>query len=113
MYATDNDCPNDRTGGWGSWMEWTPRLGGTAIGGQSRSFDVMAISRPDGVGEIANLGRMLDEATLLPAQVQQQVVAAQAHHHAMFRQTVSHTPGGATRRVGGRIGLRPRSARSA
>ena len=66
-------------------MEWTLRLVGTGMDGQSRSFDVMPISRPDGLDEIANLGLTLAEAKLLLAQVQQQVVAAQAHHHAMFR----------------------------
>ena len=39
-----------------SRMEWTLRLVGMGIDGQSRSFDVMAISRPDGLGDIANLG---------------------------------------------------------
>jgi hypothetical protein len=68
-----------------SWMEWILRLVGTEVDGQSRSVDVMPISRPDGLGEIANLGLTLAEAKLLLAQVQQQVVAAQAHHHAMFR----------------------------
>ena len=66
-------------------MEWTLRLVGTGMDGQSRSFDVMPISRPDGLGEIANLGLTLAEAKLLLAQVQQQVVAAQADHRAMFR----------------------------
>jgi hypothetical protein len=66
-------------------MEWMVRLVGTGIDGQSRSFDVMPISRPDGLGEIANLGLTLAEAKLLLAQVQQQLVAVQAHHHAMFR----------------------------
>ena len=66
-------------------MEWTRRLVETGMDGPSRSFDVMPISRPDGLGEIANLGLTLAEAKLLLAQVQQQVVAAQAHHHAMFR----------------------------
>ena len=37
----------------------------------------MAISRPDGLGDIANLGMTLTEAKQLLAQVQQQVVAAQ------------------------------------
>src|SRR3984957_14100539 len=66
-------------------MEWTLRMVGTGADGQSRSFDVMPISRPDGLGEIANLGLTLTEAKLLLAQVQQQVVAMQAHDHAMFR----------------------------
>jgi hypothetical protein len=66
-------------------MEWTLRLVGTGIDGQSRSFDVMAISRPDGLGDIANVGLTLAEAKRLLVQVQQEVVAAQARHHAMFR----------------------------
>jgi hypothetical protein len=45
----------------------------------------MAISRPDGLGKIVNLGLTLAEAKRLLAQVQQQVVAVQAYHHAMFR----------------------------
>jgi hypothetical protein len=36
-----------------SRMEWTLRLVGMGIDGQSRSFEVMAISRPDGFGDIA------------------------------------------------------------
>ena len=59
-----------------SRMEWTLRLVGMGIDGQSRSFDVMAISRPVGLGDIANLGLTLAEAKLLLAQVQQQVVAS-------------------------------------
>jgi hypothetical protein len=66
-------------------MEWTLRLVGTEMDGQSRSFDVMEISRPDGLSDIANLGLTLAEAKQLLAQVQQEVVAAQARHHAMFR----------------------------
>ena len=66
-------------------MEWTLRLVGMGIDGQSRSFDVMAISRPDGLGDIANLGLTLAEAKQLLVSVQQEVVAAQAHHYAMFR----------------------------
>src|SRR3954462_15315295 len=68
-----------------SRMEWTLRLVGTGIDGQSRSFEVMAISRSDGLGEIANLGLTLAEGNLLLAQVQQQVVAEQANTHATFR----------------------------
>jgi hypothetical protein len=66
-------------------MEWTLRLIGTGIDGQSRSFDVMAITRPDDLGDIASLGLTLVEAKQLLVQVQQQVVAAQAHHQAIFR----------------------------
>ncbi|MFL5283150.1 MAG: hypothetical protein ACJ8AW_19705 [Rhodopila sp.] len=66
-------------------MEWTLRLIGTGIDGQSRSFDVMAISRPERLDDIANLGMTLSEAKQLLGQVQQQVVAAQANSHATFR----------------------------
>jgi hypothetical protein len=68
-----------------SRMEWMLRLVGPGIDGQSRSFDVLAISRSDGLGDIANLGMTLSEAKELLAQVQQQVVGAQANAHAMFR----------------------------
>jgi hypothetical protein len=68
-----------------SRMELTLRLVGTGIDGQSRSYEVMAISRPDGLADIANLGLTLAEAKLLLAQVQQQLVAEQAETHAMFR----------------------------
>jgi hypothetical protein len=37
-------------------------LVGMGIDGQSRSFEVMAISRPDDLGDIANLGLTLAEA---------------------------------------------------
>jgi hypothetical protein len=40
-------------GGGGSRMEWMLRLVGTGIVGQSRSFDVMAISGPDGLMVLA------------------------------------------------------------
>jgi hypothetical protein len=66
-------------------MEWTLRLVGTGIDGQPRSFDVMAISRPDRLIDLADLGMTLSEAKQLLGQVQQQVVAAQASSHAMFR----------------------------
>src|SRR5277367_1282243 len=68
-----------------SRMEWMLRLVGTGIDGQSRSFDVMEISRPDGLGDLANLGLTLSEAKQLLERVQQDVVAAQADNHAMFR----------------------------
>ena len=46
-------------------MEWVLRLVGTGVDGQSRSFDVMEISRPDGLGDIANLGLTLAEGKRL------------------------------------------------
>jgi hypothetical protein len=45
----------------------------------------MAITRPDGLDDIANLGLTLSEARQLLVQVQQQVVADQAATHATFR----------------------------
>src|SRR3954447_484623 len=68
-----------------SRMEWTLRLVGMGIDGQSRSFDVMAISRPDRLGDVTSLGMTLAKAKQLLGQVQQQVVADQANTHAMFR----------------------------
>src|SRR3954447_24959175 len=66
-------------------MEWVLRLVETGIDGQSRSSDVMAISRPDDVGDLANLGLTLAEAKQLLAHVQQGVVAAQVGNHALSR----------------------------
>jgi hypothetical protein len=47
-----------------------------------RSCEVMAISRPDGLGDIADLGITLSEAKQLFVRVQQQVVAEQVTTHA-------------------------------
>src|SRR3954447_21121077 len=41
-----------------SRMEWTLRLVGMGVDGQSRSLNVMATSRPDDLGDIANLARL-------------------------------------------------------
>ena len=57
----------------------------TGVDGQSRSFDVIEIRRPDGLGEIANLGLTLAEGKRLLAGVQQVVVAAQADDQAALR----------------------------
>jgi hypothetical protein len=53
---------NPSRGSFRCMTEWTLRLIGTGIDGQSRSFDVTAISRPEGLGDIANLGLTLAEA---------------------------------------------------
>ena len=47
--------------------------------------DVMEISRPCDVRNIADLGLTLAEAKQLLARVQQAVIAAQAHGHAVLR----------------------------
>jgi hypothetical protein len=51
-------------------MEWMLRLVGTGTDGQSRSFGVMEISQPDGLGNIASLGLTLAEGKQLLAGVQ-------------------------------------------
>src|ERR1019366_8366319 len=55
------------------------------IDGQSQSFDVMEINRPDGLGDIANVGLTLAEAKQILARVQQELVAAQADNHTTLR----------------------------
>ena len=66
-------------------MEWTLRLVGTETDGQSRSCEVMVLSRPDGLADIATLGLTLAESKQLLVQVQREVVAAQARRHTLFR----------------------------
>jgi hypothetical protein len=66
-------------------MELVLRLVEIGLYGQSRSSDVMAISRPDDLGDLANLGLTLAEAKQLLAHVQREVVAAQAGNHALLR----------------------------
>src|SRR3954449_4770991 len=77
-----------------SRMEWTLCLVGMGMDGQSRSFEVMAISRPDDLGDIAKLGLTLAEAKQLLVQVQQQLVAEQANTHAAFRPDCRSCGGG-------------------
>src|SRR5215213_5363613 len=53
--------------------------------GQARSVEVMEISRPGDLRDVANLGLTLSEAKQLLARVQQAMVAAQACDHAALR----------------------------
>ena len=53
----------------------------------------MEISRPNDLGDIANLGLTLPEAKQVLARVQQAVVAAQAHDHAVLRPDCSSCRG--------------------
>ena len=53
--------------------------------GQTRSVEVMEISRPGDLRDVANLGLTLSEAKQLLARVQQAMVAAQACDHAALR----------------------------
>ena len=66
-------------------MAWMLRLIETGADGHGRGIDVLEISRPDTLRDIADLGLTLPEAKQLLARVQQAVVAAQAHDHAAPR----------------------------
>lgn len=66
-------------------MEWVLQLVGTGLDGQTRSVDILAITRPEGVGEIADLGLTLAEGKQVLARVQQEVVAQQADRHGRLR----------------------------
>ncbi|HUB44575.1 MAG TPA: hypothetical protein VMB73_06285, partial [Acetobacteraceae bacterium] len=66
---------------WGSSMRWVLQLIETGMPSGVAGVDVvdvMEISRPDGAGNIADLGLTLSEAKQLLARVQQAIVAAQA-----------------------------------
>jgi hypothetical protein len=75
--------------GWGSWMGLVLRLVETGTDNPARHVDVMEIARPGSLGDIGNLGLTLAEAKQLLARVQQSVVAAQAHDHAVSRPVCS------------------------
>src|SRR5438309_1261542 len=66
-------------------MGWVLRVVETGGDGRTRSVDVMEISRPNDLRDIANLGLTLTEAKQLAARVQQAMVAAQARDHAVLR----------------------------
>src|SRR3712207_8857964 len=69
----------------GSWMGWVLQLVETGADNRAQSIDVMEISRPSDLRDIASLGLTLSEAKQLLARVQQAVVAAQARDHAGLR----------------------------
>ena len=64
-------------------MGWIVRLAEARAAGPG--VDIMEISRPDGLGDIGNLGLTLAEAKQLLAAVQREVAAAQAGAHAARR----------------------------
>jgi hypothetical protein len=66
-------------------MGWVLQLVETGTDGRARSVDVMEISRPNDLRDMASLGLTLPEAKQLLARVQQAVVAAQARDHAGLR----------------------------
>src|SRR3954464_9876745 len=66
-------------------MGWVLRLVETGTDNRAQSIDVMEISRPNDLRDLASLGLTLSEAKQLLARVQQAVVAAQARDHAGLR----------------------------
>ncbi len=66
-------------------MGWVLRLVETGTDNRAQSVDVMEISRPNDLRDLASLGLTLSEAKQLLARVQQAVVAAQARDHAGLR----------------------------
>ena len=66
-------------------MAWIVRLVKAAADGEEQCVDVMTISRPDDLGDIATLGLTLAEGKRLLAALQQEIVAAQARDHAIHR----------------------------
>ena len=64
-------------------MEWILKLAAAGDGGPC--MDIMEISKPDDLGDIANLGLTLTEAKQLLARVQREISAAQAREHAVRR----------------------------
>ena len=75
-------------------MRWVLQLVETGNDSGARSVQVLEISRPNDLGDIANLGLTLPEAKQLLARVQQAVVAAQARDHAILRPDCSACGGG-------------------
>ena len=63
--------------------EWILKL--AAAGDEGRCVDIMEISKPDDLGDTANLGLTLTEAKQLLARVQREISAAQAREHAVRR----------------------------
>src|SRR4051794_6937032 len=69
----------------GGCVAWVLRLVDISAEGEGRGTDVMEISRPDSLVDLASLGLTLDEGKQLLAGLQQQIVAAQARVHATRR----------------------------
>src|SRR3954470_17704304 len=69
----------------GGCVAWVLRLVEIGTEGEGSCADVVEISRPDGLVDIADLGLTLAEAKLVLAGVQREIVAAQARDHAVRR----------------------------
>jgi hypothetical protein len=66
-------------------VAWIVRVVKTGVEGGAPCTDIMEITRPDGIGDIADLGLTLVEAKRLLAGLQQEIVAAQVREHAARR----------------------------
>src|SRR5215212_8645480 len=69
----------------GGYVAWVLRLVEIGAEGEESCADVVEISRPDGLVDIADLGLTLAEAKLVLAGVQREIVAAPARDHAVRR----------------------------
>src|ERR1051325_11273388 len=69
----------------GGCVAWILRVVEIGADGEGRCADVVKVSRPDGLVDIADLGLTLAEAKLVLAGVQREVVAAQGTDHAVRR----------------------------
>jgi hypothetical protein len=75
-------------------MGWVLRMVETETDSPGPGVDVMEIGPARDLGDIAHLGLTLPEAKQLLVRVQQAVVAAQAHEHAVLRPDCSSCGGG-------------------
>src|SRR3954465_8277487 len=66
-------------------MGWALRLVEIGVEGSGRSVDVMEISRPGDISNLADLGLTVAQGKQLVALVQQEIVAAQSRDHAAQR----------------------------
>jgi hypothetical protein len=66
-------------------VAWILRLVETSAEGEGPGTDLMEISRPDSLGNIADLGLTLAEAKLLLANMRREIVAAQVRGHVVRR----------------------------
>jgi hypothetical protein len=69
---------------WSGCVAWILRLVKTGAEGDGPSTDVMETNKPDNLGDVAHLGLTLAEAKQLLANLQQEIVAAQARTHAVL-----------------------------
>ena len=74
-------------------MRWVLRLIATEGDARCLSTDLIEICRPEGLGDIADLGLTLPEAKQLLASVQRAVIAAQADSHRRQRPCCSACSG--------------------